>query len=239
MLYASCRKNFDDVNEFSPMLDFRHGDYQPESPVGLQSFLDRVLTVQVHGYNANFSNVVDAYRSNAEIMRECVFANELPLGFLWPGLGENPLESMLFHRAQSMADRSAPHLVNLLAMLKTPPVVIAHSLGCRVSLQAAKAGAKMKALVLLGAAVDDDSLGNLYRDAAANVPQILVYHSRRDEVLGRLYHLDQFFKKALGCFGPRSVLQWVESTDVTPTVASHNEYRHDRKMWRRVSKLLQ
>ncbi len=230
--YVSCRKGFDSVDEFSPDLQARMGEM-----VAFALGCDREI-VMVHGYNCESGNVQDAYRSNVEMMHE---ESVLPCdggaaGFLWPGLGGNWIEAAEFHRAQRMADGAAPWLAKYLATAKDP-VVVTHSLGARVALQAAASGAKIRTLALMGAAVDEDALSNTYLKALPNIGKIIVFHSLRDEVLGRLYRLDQM-AFALGFKGPKIELPSVESVDVTMDVSGHNEYRHSRAIWRKIKETL-
>ena len=187
-----------------------------------------------HGYNCLGEPTRDAFRANAEVMRETGIALP-PVGFLWPGLGGNWIEAAQFHRAQAQADMSAPFLAAYLNSGE-PGVVMAHSLGAKVVLEAiVKYGAKIKLLVLIGAAVAADCFVTDYKDANKTVGKVLVFWSQRDEVLGRAFMLDQVFTHALGHDGPQGVVPaWVSATEVTDAVGSHSGYRFDRAIWKAV-----
>lgn len=223
MKYVSCRKGFDSVDG-APVANAAW--FGSTSPEGLEF-------VMVHGYNCVAENTRDAYRASSEIARETGI--KLPLvGYLWPGLGGNWIESVEFHRAQAQADLSAAPLAAYLNA-GAPSVVMAHSLGAKVALEAVvKHGAKIKLLVLMGAAVAADCFATDYREANKTVGKVHVFFSSRDEVLGRAFMLDQF-THALGHDGPQgSAPPWVVSTDVTDVVGSHGGYRFDRALWKAV-----
>jgi len=223
MKYVSARPHFDDV-EGPPVANAAwFGKPVPEG----QEF------VLLHGYNCQPEPTRDAYRASCEIARETGI--EIPrVGYLWPGLGGNWVESVQFHRAQAQADLSAAKLAEYLNAGE-PGVVMAHSLGCKVALQAVvKHGAKIKLLVLMGAAVAADCFTTDYAQADKTVGKIHVFWSGRDEVLGRAFMLDQF-THALGHDGPKGIVPpWVTATDVTDVVGSHSGYRFDRALWKAV-----
>lgn len=225
MKYVSIRKAFDQVDG---------------APVDLQAWFGRPRPegsefVMVHGYNCVAENTRDAYRANAEIMRETGIALP-PVGFLWPGLGGNWIEAVEFHRAQAQADLSAVKLAEYLNAGE-PGIVMAHSLGAKVALEAVvKHGAKIKLLALIGAAVAADCFATDYREANKTVGKVHVFWSSRDEVLGRAFMLDQVFKHALGHDGPIGrVPAWVTATEVTDVVGSHSGYRFDRTVWKTIA----
>ena len=223
MKYVSCRKSFDSVDGAPVANAAWFGRAVPE---GLEF-------VMVHGYNCQAESTRDAYRASCEIARETGI--EIPrVGYLWPGLGGNWIQSVEFHRAQAQADLSASKLADYLA-LGPPGIVMAHSLGAKVAIEAAvKFGAKIKLLVLMGAAVAADCFVTDYAQASKTIGKIHVFWSSRDDVLGKAFMLDQF-KHALGHDGPAGVVpSWVIATDVTDVVGSHSGYRFDRALWKAV-----
>jgi pimeloyl-ACP methyl ester carboxylesterase len=194
----------------------------------------------VHGYNCEAQKTMDAYRSNAEVLRETGIG--LPaVGILWPGLGGSMLEAIEFHRAQSQAHLSGIALAAYLSA-GPPGVVMAHSLGAAVALEAiAIHGAKAEMLVLIGAAVRSDcfSTNGQYAGAGVNVKHVLSFASKRDEVLGRAFFLDQLGTPALGHDGPAgSIPPWLNAFDQTDTVSSHGNYRFDRAIWKLIKAAL-
>lgn len=223
MKYVSCRKGFDSVDGAPVANAAWFGRPVPEA----QEF------VMVHGYNCQAETTRDAYRASCEVARETGI--EIPrVGYLWPGLGGNWVEAVEFRRAQAQADLSASKLADYLA-LGPPGIVMAHSLGAKVAIEAAvKYGAKIKLLVLMGAAVAADCFATDYAHANKTIDRIHVFWSSRDDVLGKAFMLDQF-KHALGHAGVAGVKAvWVTSTDVTDVVGSHSGYRFDRALWKAV-----
>lgn len=222
--YVSCRLNFSDVDHFAPSNAAYYGPTAPEA----------AELLQVHGYNTKAENVEDAYRSNKEMARELDIQNPVA-GYLWPGLGANWLESLRFHEAQRMADQSAEFLAQYLGARRLTdelPSVMTHSLGARVALEAIlRHKIRIKTLVLLGAAVPNDCLAHEYAGIKDTVGKVLVFWSRRDDVLGRAFQLDQF-KTALGHSGPAAPLSWVQGFDVSQDVYAHGDYRHVRSIWK-------
>jgi pimeloyl-ACP methyl ester carboxylesterase len=222
--YVSCRVGFDSVDG---------------APVANAAWFGKpVLEGQefifTHGYNSVGEQVRDYYRANAEVMRETGITIP-PVGWLWPGLGGNWVEAAEFHRAQAQADLSAFKFADYLNGQEAA-VVMAHSLGAKVVLEAViKHGAKIKLLVLIGAAVDASCFTTDYAAANKTVQKVHVFYSQRDEVLGRAFMLDQVFTHALGHDGPVGVCPpWVVATDVTDAVGSHSGYRFDRVIWKAI-----
>ena len=239
MKYVSCRKDFTDVDNFAPFPNMR---YAPDASVTVaQMYPEGRELIMVHGYNTGYENVADACRSNAESIREVGLDYVLPVCWLWPGLGNNPFEALQFHRAQGMADQAADHLVKYLTTRdsKDRPVLMGHSLGCRVILETLrKYNVLVEQVVLLGAAVANNCFapGERYEHVGAGTMRgVLVFHSKRDDVLGRAFKIDQLGQDALGNTGPLNAPAWVKAFDRTDAVADHNEYRHDMTMWRTVA----
>ncbi len=248
MRLISCRKNFTDQNEFVPTPDkpgvsalqvswnggsvFRAPDQHDVFAVQR----DYAELVQVHGYNTEACNVCDAYRSNSVIAGEEGVVAQVT-GFLWPGLGETWLESLLFHRAQRFATAAAPFFAEYVKNFAGRKLtVMTHSLGARVVLEALlHYDIAIDALALTGPAVDYDCFepGKAYADCVKKVGRLMVFYSNNDPVLGRMYRDDQFHF-ALGHSGPRTSIPGVAAFDMSATVHAHGGYRYDRSMWRKL-----
>lgn len=236
MNYVSCRKNGDDVDNFSTGLltSVDGGPFSAYDPT--RSWL-KTAPVMVHGYNTDFVNVTDAYRSNAVMMSETGML--VPTGFLWPGLGRTKLEALQFHKAQDHAKEAGSLLAFFLSNhLSQRPVgnanllVITHSLGALVALEAARLGAKIDTLALTGPAVAADCFEKVYAQTLHdNIGRVLVYYSNRDSVLGFDFKVDQF-AEALGSVGPKGGdIGKIRAFDRSAAVPTHNDYRHDRGIW--------
>lgn len=134
------------------------------------------------------------------------------------GLGETQ-----FNAGEMAADISADGLANFIYMLsKVAPHarinLVAHSLGCRVALQALRLlrirGVTLNTATLIEAAVDHDILatGKEFAISPTAVQMMYIVHSRHDEVLAGMtgYYGQSFFgykggllgSTALGVYGP-------------------------------------
>jgi len=172
--------------------------------------------------------------------KECGFPENVSMaGYLWAGRGENWTEVVRFRAAEKAADYGGLRLADYLKTgpPERPAVIIGHSLGSRVALEAVtRGGATADVLVLLGAAVDNESLRTKYADARAR--KIVVFSSQSDSVLRKMYLLSKM-DFALGAKGPdrkSKELPWVKHYDVTSLVSDHSGYRHSRFVWKTILK---
>lgn len=230
MKYVSCRQGFDQVT--GDPVDNAAWFGKPQAEPG--------EFIMVHGYNCLIKNAQDAYRANKTFAEESGFSGQKMVGYLWPGLGGSMLQTAEFHKAQSQADKAAVQLAKYVGDTKDV-VIMAHSLGARVVLEAAcYHGMKARLVVLIGAAVSHDCFNAQYKNAGANVDKVQVFYSNRDNVLARIFKLDQGLMNALGAAGPISPApSYVEAVDVTAHVGAHGEYRFDRDIWAAVLKQIE
>ncbi len=159
----------------------------------------------------------DPFDSNAEQVLDFFGVLKVDIPGL-DGLGETQ-----FNAGEMAADISADGLANFIYMLSQAAprariTLIAHSLGCRVTLQALKLlrirGVTLNTATLIEAAVDHDILatGKEFAIAPTAVQMMYVVHSRHDEVLAGMtgYFGQSFFgykgsllgSTALGVYGP-------------------------------------
>lgn len=108
----------------------------------------------------------------------------------------------------------------------------AHSLGCRVALEALLNGLRCRNLILAGAAVANEALGLWERFGwcVANAQRVLVAYSEHDEVLAQAGRLG-LFNNPLGLTGPEKscrMLPHVLALDCSMTVMKHSAYKSDR-----------
>lgn len=177
------------------------------------------LVFLIHGFD------VSRKRGERSLSR---FAETLPsaqnagvVRTLWPG--DHGLRFLAYASEGEDADETARQLAKFIewARIKrrTPLSFVAHSLGCRVALEAAKlllgAGYTVDQVCLLAAAVDADSLASRddYRSCAENAGRLAVLSSRCDGVLRCLYPIGDLMQAfiysddqpglALGSRGPR------------------------------------
>lgn len=184
-----------------------------------ESLSGRRVCVFIHGYN-----VGDAIGAYAEMALKLGGAYDVYVGATWPG----STLKLGFWSARWRAAESGTRLAEALSFI--PPGLLdiqGHSLGCRVALEALKAGLRCRNLILAAPAVGDDSLAREYFDAANNAARVVVAHSVHDAVLRKAYRF-AMFDDALGLRGPRQpelVPPHVEAWDLGVEVKSHSDYK--------------
>lgn len=189
------------------------------------------VTFLIHGFNVNEEEGIKSLSVLAELL-----PSALPgaiVFVLWPG--DSPIGPLSYsftegHQADDTADELVKFIISHMT-LTTPINIIAHSLGCRVTMETAKKlhnmanGQKtiypVKQICLMAGAIDDFSLSEPddFRAAAERADRVAVLSSVEDEVLGLIYPLGDliqafiFFWKesagmALGYRGPIAVKSW-------------------------------
>lgn len=197
----------------------------PESAALNQLFGRRVL-VLIHGFN-----VTDALDAYARIgLHVCTWYDAI-IGVTWPGSAL----AFGFWWAARRADQAGRMLAETLGTIRATIDIEAHSLGCRVALEAMRQGAACRSLILAAPAVDDEWIekGERYGEGVSGVQRVLVAHSRADGVLRYAYKLAGL-DTALGQNGPRmngQVPRNVRSVDLTASVASHGDYKRDPEFY--------
>ncbi len=189
------------------------------------------VTFLIHGFNVNeeegtYGLSEFARKLSAEPSSAIVFV-------LWPG--DSPIGPLSYsftegHQADDTADELIKFIISHMTFT-TPINFIAHSLGCRVTMETAKKLHKMvngqkaiypvKQICLMAGAIDDFSLSEPddYRTAAERADRVAVLSSVEDEVLRIIYPLGDlvqaflFFWKetagmALGYRGPVPIKPW-------------------------------
>lgn len=189
----------------------------------------------IHGYNVDepmpalslvARNVEDLY---AEVV-----------GGTWPGSKEAG-----FWWAEKRADTAGKILAELFAGLPHASLdVQGHSCGCRVALEAVKAGLKVRNLILAAAATDNETvhIDQKYgKSIQANVERCLVAHSRNDGVLRKAFRVSSWLKRlvspknwgddccALGYTGPQDPARCppcVSAVNLSKTILKHGDYKY-------------
>jgi esterase/lipase superfamily enzyme len=186
------------------------------------------LTFLLHGFAVNEREGRISLRNFAELVR-----NQLPnldgdvVALLWPG--DDLLSPITYSLEERAADKTARMLADLIALTLRPATsvnFVAHSLGCRVVLEAMRwlrvRGLTSDQVVLMAGAVDADALARStrYRDAVSTAKRVSVLSSQRDNVLKFAFPVGDFLAgvlfggyttRALGLVGPRNA-----DTEVVP-----------------------
>lgn len=204
------------------------------------------VAVGIHGYNVDealpalsmvYDNLKDAYP---------VFC-----ALTWPGskmrLGYWP--------AEQRADEAGQRLAEAFAGLPYRSLdVQGHSCGCRVALEAVRAGLRVRNLILAAAAVDNESVQVDKKYGAylqTNCEHVLVAYSHNDAVLKEAFRVSSYLKrlarfklwgddcKALGYTGPQNPEKCPSNLEAVelPSITGHSRYKDNRDYfdaWKRL-----
>ena len=233
MLTLSIRKDNSTIR-FGPAI-WSEADGGPiTAAAAAQQLAGKTVLVLVHGYRVD--DALDAY---ARVLLHVGDLYDEVVAVLWPG--SHLLLGYLF--AQWRAARAGELLAAALAPIRAEVDIEGHSLGCRVTMEALRAGGIYpRHVILTAAAIDNESLqrGERYGAACAAAEWILVAHSRRDRVLRTAYTLGSW-DQALGLRGPQRpdlCPANVQALDLTPGIAGHSEYKRCPELfaaWRRLA----
>lgn len=189
--------------------------------IAAQRLAGKRVLVLVHGYR-----VTDALDAYARIAIHMGGMYDEVVGVLWPG--SRILLGYLL--AQWRAIGAGERLAAALQPIRATLDIEGHSLGCRVAMEALRAGGIYpRNVILTAAAVDNESLqrGERYGAACAAAHQIVVAHSRRDDVLRTAYTLGSW-DRALGLCGPQCRTKLpsnVQCLDLTDQIGGHSDYK--------------
>lgn len=174
----------------------------------------------IHGYN-----VRNAHKSYSEIERRIGDLYDVVIGVWWPGSDL----ALAFWLACMRADKAGKMLADCVRRMSFLSIdVEAHSLGCRVALEALRNGLSANAVILTAAAVDNESplKGKRYYEACGMANVVFNAFSRKDPVLSTAYRLAKF-DRALGLSGiangiaPSSYMEM----DFSHYVDGHGKYK--------------
>lgn len=225
--------NPDKISDETHYIDVNLYSQEVEREVTEEGFLsglkDKSVVIFVHGYNSDFANTVDAYLSMHQLTQA---SYDVTLGQLWPG-GDNPLD---YHRprcrvTKELDERFAETLRKITRVAKHVDIV-AHSMGCRLALEAlgVDEAPAIRFLHLAAPAVDNEKLepGENYHSSTYLCDRLFVYHSKHDSVLKHAYPIGDF-DRALGYKGaenPERLPKNVEQIDMSRHVKSHGGYKN-------------
>jgi len=179
------------------------------------AFSERTVVVWVHGFRQNFLRTVEIIGHLKHRLQESSAAfgsNGLPvvIGFLWPAYSQK----LSYAHARGNAWSAAPRLKALLEALRLRccrVVVIGHSLGCKLSLEALhrsnattgdislRDSSLCSHLILVSAAVPSDALspGGRYPRSHVAAQQVTVISSEHDIVLRKYFAVGETASRLL------------------------------------------
>lgn len=176
------------------------------------------LVLVTHGFNVRQDGgtvALEGWKSLAALHEPCVF-----VGLLWPGdslffpVLDYPMEvPVAMQSARLLGD-----FLTATAAAATAISMVSHSLGARVMLETARhiAPRRIDTLLVMAAAIEDDSLAREYADVTRTARRVVVVASRRDQVLEWAFPLGNpvgelltrghpYFRQALGRQGANPV----------------------------------
>jgi hypothetical protein len=204
----------------------------------LSDIRSRDVFLMAHGYNVNRENgtaSLTQWKSKLKLDPPPVF-----IGVLWPGDCVLPIffdyvwEGSEAEKSGTMVGEFVRANFGFAASL----TFASHSLGARVVLEAVQTLAgyrRVRNLILLAGAIEDDTLLNEFNAAAKNVDRISVVYSMEDRVLelaypagnlvgGLIERDDPNVKAALGRLGPSA--PWPGKIVPNPRLPSSWNYGH-------------
>lgn len=171
--------------------------------------------------NATIWRVLVARGSAATRFAGKQFAR-LGLPFLFHDVLRNP-----WLLAQQRASKTAVILADIVQRLEVSVILVGHSLGGKIvaetcaALGSAHERVQVDAAHLLGAA---KAVGPYWANLSAGAKHVYNYHSRRDQVLSKLFKAATGGTKAIGAVGIQTRELNIQDVDVSKRVGRHSDY---------------
>jgi hypothetical protein len=158
----------------------------------LTAIRGRNVLVGTHGFNVDRASGIDCLNAWSQLLLELDSRFDVFVGLLWPGDSvwahglDYPDEPKI---ADAAGELLAPFLDALLAEAASISFS-SHSLGARVVLRSVlQMNTRVRRVILMAGAIDDDCLTGEFQSAAAKIGEISVLSSQRDEVLALAFPL--------------------------------------------------
>ena len=207
----------------------------------------RDLLLVAHGFNWSWEFGLERLSEWEGWMR--LPSSALPLFVLWPG-DSAWLHGLDYPAEDSVASQCGKLLADFVSANLTMAASLSfasHSLGARVVLEALRnlpSNAAVRHLILMAAAIDDNSLATDYAGAMQQVGRVTNVRSEKDMVLAAVFplgnpiagvfdHTHPYFKGALGRDGPSGFgtdEPWPANLDPSPDMPSYWNYGHHSYM---------
>ncbi|MCK5132918.1 MAG: alpha/beta hydrolase [Candidatus Sabulitectum sp.] len=175
----------------------------------MQDFIDGIrdkhVVILVHGYNNTFEKICDAYlRVTSQLV-----TNEVPhdtaVGYIWPGGTKKLNYWPAKRRARQLSKRMGKLLAGISASASQVDI-IAHSLGCFLTLGAMKTKGSLpiRNIYLMAAAVSNYKLttGMPFANAVKFADTTFIFKSKDDDILKYSFPFGEGGDDALGSTGP-------------------------------------
>lgn len=183
----------------------------------------------VHGYNVSEDAAIAEFEHfNASVTRRVAALRGQVGYFIWPGDYSDPVSRASYPWRVGTARRCAPKLAEYLESLRTPGgatpqiVIVAHSLGCRLALEAVHAASdrvrRNTTLILMAAAYPVGRVEGPMTMSIRSTRSSVVLYSESDEILSSWFAVGELaagwggggIPEAVGLFGRPTRRAWSE-----------------------------
>lgn len=233
MLMVSNGLDFWGTDTIAPLqvaLVHPDGTLEPQSS-DMSALKGKSVVVLFHGYDNEKPDVLARYfkiKENLGTLYDAVIGYRMPLCD----------ETLEYWKAEGNANNIAPcvgkYLAEVASIAKSVDV-IAHSMGNRVVLKALQTepalqeqSSLINRIFCFAPAIDNESVekGEMFRPSERRCREVVVFYSKNDTVLQRLYPLAKL-DRALGYSGaehPYRLPSNVQQVDCTDVVSGHSAY---------------
>jgi len=185
------------------------------------------IAILIHGYNNDYD---EAVQFCTKMIENSEHLYDVFVCYLWPG-GDHRLEYL---EARSRAIGLLPE--RLLSLTKELTWhgkyvdIIAHSMGCRLTLEMMQfpSNVFLRNVFLMAPAVDDEALqtGEIYHHGSNKCLTMFIFHSQNDDVLKWAYPIAEL-DRALGYLGPENheeLPEHIFQINCSDHIDSHGDY---------------
>ncbi len=176
--------------------------------ISMKNFEDSIrgkhVVILIHGYNNTFEKICDAYLRVTSQMVINKVPHDMVIGLIWPGGNKKLYYWSAKRRAAQLSKRIGKLLTNI-SKSASQVDIIAHSLGCFLTLNALKTTtASMRNIYLMAAAVGNYTLtkGRPFANAVKPSSATFIFTSEDDDILKISFPIGEGGDYALGFTGP-------------------------------------
>jgi len=163
------------------------------------------VVLLVHGYNSSLRDVCSAYNRIMGLFHEADLPGECFVGYAWPG-GDKFFHYWSVRRRVRQVSSRLAELLGILSLRAASVDIVAHSLGCLVTLRAMQIRGLLyfRNLYLMAAAVRNHMLsdGVYFSGAVSHCSGVYIFKSRNDMVLCHGFPIGESGAEPLGYTGP-------------------------------------
>jgi len=203
---------------------------------------DKKIVVVIHGYNNDYR---EALRFFTKVKNRSNDFYDTHICYMWPG-GDQTQE--YFSARSRVTGFNLPdRLLNLLedAAANGKSVdIIAHSMGCRLALEALSFDSALSIgnVFLMAAAIDNGALerGQEYSGAIQRCEKIYGFYSKNDKVVREYYPIVEWDKGfgAVGSQNPSKLPADIQAINCSSFIDSHGNYAGSDEMFEMIGEIL-